>query len=69
MSAHDDTFWDYRLEIIKSTDPNFMPLFQAVAGNHPGWSNEQVAERVNSEYADPVVSKKTVARLRAEVVQ
>ena len=48
-------------------DPIAKTVVAAMIRNHPDWSDEQVAERINREYAEPVIDVAEVAHWRAAV--
>ncbi len=45
-------------------DPIAKTVVAAMIRNHPDWSDGQVAERINREYAEPVIDVAEVARGR-----
>ncbi len=50
-------------------DPIAKTVVAAMLRNHPDWSDEQVAERINREYTNPVIVVEEVTHWRAEVAR
>lgn len=49
---------------IVGRDPVSKTVTESMIAAHPDWSDEQVAERVNREYTEPVISAEEVAHWR-----
>jgi len=56
-----------KYEQIVGRDPVAKTMTAAMVKAHPDWTDEQVADRINREYADPVITVEEVAHWRAEV--
>ncbi len=69
MSAHDIPNIPFReltgYEAL-NRDPVAKTVVAAMVRNHPDWSDEQVAGRINREYPDPVIDVAEVAHWRKE---
>lgn len=49
---------------VTGRDPVAKTVTEALIAAHPDWSDEQVAERINREYATPVIDAQEVAYWR-----
>jgi hypothetical protein len=49
---------------VVGRDPIAKTVTEAMIAAHPDWSDAQVAERINREYTDPVITAEEVAHWR-----
>lgn len=49
---------------VVGRDPVARTVTEAMVAAHPDWTDVQVAERINQEYTDPVITVEEVARWR-----
>lgn len=63
MSISDDP------RVKRGRDPVGKTITEAMAAAHPDWTDEQVADRINREYTNPVITVEEVARWRPEVAR
>lgn len=49
---------------VVGRDPVAKTVTEAMVAAHPDWTNEQVAERINREYTQPVITVEEVAYWR-----
>lgn len=49
---------------VVGRDPVAKAVTEAMVAAHPTWTDQQVADRINREYTDPVITVEEVARWR-----
>lgn len=54
---------DYGSNVV-GRDPVAKTVTETISDAHPTWTDEQVAERINREYTDPVITVEEVAHWR-----
>ncbi|AEV86880.1 hypothetical protein ACWT_5862 [Actinoplanes sp. SE50] len=54
---------DYTGEVV-GRDPVGKTIVEALVSSHPDWSDQQVTDRINREYDEPVITVAEVARWR-----
>ena len=52
---------------VVGRDPVGKTIVEQLVGSHPGWTDEQIAARINREYDKPVITVAEVAEWRPEV--
>ncbi|BAL87237.1 hypothetical protein AMIS_20170 [Actinoplanes missouriensis 431] len=52
---------------IVGRDPVGKTIVEEFAANHPDWSDEQICDRINREYTEPVITVAEVTQWRPEV--
>ena len=56
---------DYTRGVV-GRDPVAKTMVETLLGNHPDWSDQQICDRINREYEQPVIDVAEVAHWRAE---
>lgn len=56
-------------EQIVGRDPVGKTITEMMAAAHPDWTDQQITDRINREYTNPVITVEEVARWRPEVAQ
>jgi hypothetical protein len=51
---------------IVGREPVGQTITRELIANHPDWADQQVADRINQEYDEPVITVDEVAQWRAE---
>lgn len=60
------TVHDYAHGVV-GRDPLGKTITNLMVGNHPDWPDEQIADRINCNYEEPVITVDEVAHWRAEM--
>ncbi len=54
---------------VTGRDPVHKTVVRSLTEAHPDWSDQQVADRINEEYDEPVIDAAEVAHWRKEINQ